>query len=55
MSFFSRVLDATISPESKVAKTEEILDAVGEVVGSLVKPLPETAFRRLLCQERKRS
>jgi lipopolysaccharide/colanic/teichoic acid biosynthesis glycosyltransferase len=55
MSLFSRVLDATISPELKVTKTEEILGAVGDVVGSFVKPLPETEFRRLLCQERKRS
>jgi lipopolysaccharide/colanic/teichoic acid biosynthesis glycosyltransferase len=55
MSLFSRVLDATISPESKVAKTEDILGTVGEGVGSLVKPLPEPAFRRLLSQERKRS
>src|SRR6202171_6835814 len=55
MSLFSRVLDATLSPESKASKVEEKLDAVGEVVSGVVKPLPESAFRRLLCQERKRS
>jgi len=55
MSLFSRVLDATLSPEPKASKAEEKLDAVGEVVSSVVKPLPESAFRRLLCHERKRS
>jgi lipopolysaccharide/colanic/teichoic acid biosynthesis glycosyltransferase len=60
MSLFSRVLDATASPEAKAVKTEEKLDIVGEipgneVLGIHVTPLPETAFRRLLCQERKRS
>jgi len=56
MSLFSRVLDATINTEPKNAETEGRLDSVSEeIVGSVVKPLPETAFRRLLCQERKRS
>jgi lipopolysaccharide/colanic/teichoic acid biosynthesis glycosyltransferase len=55
MSLFSRVLDATLSPESKASKAEEKLDAVGEVLSGIAKPLPESAFRRLLCQERKRS
>jgi lipopolysaccharide/colanic/teichoic acid biosynthesis glycosyltransferase len=56
MSLFSRVLDATISTESKNAKVEGRLNTVSEeTFGSVVKPLPETAFRRVLCQERKRS
>jgi lipopolysaccharide/colanic/teichoic acid biosynthesis glycosyltransferase len=56
MSLISRALDATISPESRAAKNEEILGPVGEFSGdALVKALTETAFRRLLCQERKRS
>ena len=54
MSFLSRVLDATISPESKAAKVEDKLEAVG-IVSSVVEPLPQAAFRRLLSQERKRS
>ena len=56
MSLFSRVLDATISTESKNAKIEGTLDPVSEAsFGNVVKPLSETAFRRVLCQERKRS
>jgi lipopolysaccharide/colanic/teichoic acid biosynthesis glycosyltransferase len=56
MSLFSRVLDATISTESKNSKLEGRLDTVSEeTFGSVAKPLPETAFRRILCQERKRS
>jgi lipopolysaccharide/colanic/teichoic acid biosynthesis glycosyltransferase len=55
MSLFSRVLDATLSPESKSSKAEEKLGAAGEVASGVAKPLPESAFRRLLCQERKRS
>jgi lipopolysaccharide/colanic/teichoic acid biosynthesis glycosyltransferase len=55
MSFFSKMLDATINLEARAAKAEEKLDSVGELVSGVVKPLPETAFRRLLCQERKRS
>jgi lipopolysaccharide/colanic/teichoic acid biosynthesis glycosyltransferase len=56
MSLFSRVLDATISTESKNSKLEGRLDTVSEeTFGSVVKPLEETAFRRVLCQERKRS
>src|ERR1700730_8910067 len=56
MSLFSRVLDATISTESKSAKVEGRLDTVSEeTFGNVVKPLPEPAFRRALCQERKRS
>ena len=54
MSFLSRVLDATISPESKAAKVEAKLETVG-IVSSVVEPLPQAAFRRLLSQERKRS
>lgn len=55
MSFFSKVLDATINLEARTAKAEEKLDAFGDLVSGVVKPLPETVFRRLLCQERKRS
>jgi len=54
MSFLSRVLDATISPESKAANVEDKLEAVS-IVSSVVEPLPQAAFRRLLSQERKRS
>jgi lipopolysaccharide/colanic/teichoic acid biosynthesis glycosyltransferase len=56
MSLFSRVLDATISTESKNANIEGTLDPVSEAsFGNVVKPLSETEFRRVLCQERKRS
>ena len=55
MSFFSKVLDATINLEARTAKAEEELDAVADAVSGAAKPLPELAFRRLLCQERKRS
>src|SRR5258708_6146809 len=55
MSFFSRVLDATISPESKAAKVEDKLGASVSLVSSVLDPLPQAAFRRLLSQERKRS
>ena len=55
MSFFSKVLDATINLEARTAKAEEELDAVADAVSGVAKPLPELAFRRLLCQERKRS
>ena len=55
MSFLSKVLDATINLEARTAKAEEKLDAVAEAVSGVVKPLPESTFRRLLCQERKRS
>jgi lipopolysaccharide/colanic/teichoic acid biosynthesis glycosyltransferase len=56
MSLFSRVLDVTISTESKVQKNEAQLDpAVGEGLSGIAKPLAEAEFRRLLCQERKRS
>ena len=55
MSFLSKVLDATINLEARTAKAEEKLDALGDLVSDVVKPLPETVFRRLLCQERKRS
>ena len=54
MSFLSRVLDATISPESKAAKAEDWFEAPS-VASSVVDPLPQAAFRRILCQERKRS
>jgi len=54
MSFLSRVLDATISPESKAAKAEDRFEAPS-VASSVVDPLPQAAFRRILCQERKRS
>jgi len=55
MSFLSRVLDATISPEPKAAKVEDHLEAAASLVSSMVDPLPQAVFRRLLCQERKRS
>jgi lipopolysaccharide/colanic/teichoic acid biosynthesis glycosyltransferase len=56
MSLFSRVLDVTISTESKVPKNEAQLGpVVGEGFGGFAKPLAEAEFRRLLCQERKRS
>lgn len=55
MSFFSRVLDATISSEPKAAKVEDQLETAASLVSSVVDPLPQAAFRRLLCQERKRS
>ena len=55
MSFFSKVLDATINLEARTAKAEEELDTVADAVNGVPKPLPELAFRRLLCQERKRS
>src|SRR5580765_6360354 len=55
MSFLSRVLDATISPELKTAKAEDHLDAAVSLSTGVVDPLPQAAFRRLLCQERKRS
>jgi lipopolysaccharide/colanic/teichoic acid biosynthesis glycosyltransferase len=54
MSFLSRVLDVTISPESKAAKVEDQFEAA-TLASSVVDPLPEAAFRRVLCQERKRS
>lgn len=55
MSFLSRVLDVTISPESKAAKVEDQFEAVASLASSVVDPLPQAAFRRVLCQERKRS
>jgi lipopolysaccharide/colanic/teichoic acid biosynthesis glycosyltransferase len=56
MSIFSRVLDVTISPESKKTKSEAPLESIsGERCSNLVAALPETEFSRLLCQERKRS
>src|SRR4029077_13047574 len=55
MSFLSRVLDATISPESKATKAEDQFEAANSLASSVVDPLPQAAFRRLLCQERKRS
>jgi lipopolysaccharide/colanic/teichoic acid biosynthesis glycosyltransferase len=56
MSLFSRVLDVTISSESKSADNEANFEFVSsEHFGSVVKPLAEAEFRRLLCQERKRS
>jgi lipopolysaccharide/colanic/teichoic acid biosynthesis glycosyltransferase len=56
MSLFSRVLDVTISSESKTRENEGHLETVSsEQASSVVKPLPEAEFRRLLCQERKRS
>ena len=55
MSFLSRVLDATISPEPKAAKVEDQLEAAVSLSCGLIDPLPQAAFRRLLCQERKRS
>jgi lipopolysaccharide/colanic/teichoic acid biosynthesis glycosyltransferase len=55
MSFLSRVLDATISPEPKAAKVEDQLEAAVSLPCGLIDPLPQAAFRRLLCQERKRS
>jgi lipopolysaccharide/colanic/teichoic acid biosynthesis glycosyltransferase len=55
MSFLSRVLDVTISPESKAAKVEDQFEATASLAASLIDPLPQAAFRRVLCQERKRS
>jgi lipopolysaccharide/colanic/teichoic acid biosynthesis glycosyltransferase len=56
MSLFSRVLNVTISTESKIANSEAQLESVsGERLGGAVKPLAEVEFRRRLCQERKRS
>jgi lipopolysaccharide/colanic/teichoic acid biosynthesis glycosyltransferase len=55
MSFLSRVLDATISPESRAAKVEDQFEAAASLSTNVVDPLPQPAFRRLLCQERKRS
>ena len=56
MSLFSRVLDVAISTESKVLKNEAQHEAVdGEGLSGIVTPLAEPEFRRLLCQERKRS
>jgi lipopolysaccharide/colanic/teichoic acid biosynthesis glycosyltransferase len=55
MSFLSKVLDATISPESKAVEVENHLETLGNLVRGVVDPLPQAAFRRLLCQERKRS
>lgn len=55
MSFLSRVLDVTISPESKAARVEDQFEAVASLASSVVDPLPQAAFRRVLCQERKRS
>jgi lipopolysaccharide/colanic/teichoic acid biosynthesis glycosyltransferase len=55
MSFLSRVLDATISPEPKAAKVEDQLKAAVSLPCGVIDPLPQAAFRRLLCQERKRS
>ena len=56
MSLFSRVLDVAISTESKAPRNEAPLEpAVGEGLSGIAKPLAEGEFRRLLCQERKRS
>jgi lipopolysaccharide/colanic/teichoic acid biosynthesis glycosyltransferase len=49
------VLDATTSADSKAVRASQELDTVTEGIGDFVKPVPESAFRRLLCQERKRS
>jgi lipopolysaccharide/colanic/teichoic acid biosynthesis glycosyltransferase len=56
MSLFSRVLDSAISTESKLSKSDTHLDPLCEQgLGAIAKPVAETEFRRLLCQERKRS
>jgi lipopolysaccharide/colanic/teichoic acid biosynthesis glycosyltransferase len=55
MSFLSRVLDATVSSESRAAKAEPDVDISAELVGGVVRPISQAEFRRLLCQERKRS
>jgi lipopolysaccharide/colanic/teichoic acid biosynthesis glycosyltransferase len=55
MSFLSRVLDATMSAESKVAKAEPSANITAALIGDVAKPIPQAEFRRLLCQERKRS
>jgi lipopolysaccharide/colanic/teichoic acid biosynthesis glycosyltransferase len=56
MSLFSRVLDVAINTELKVPKNETQLGpVVGEGLNGTAKPLGEAEFRRLLCQERKRS
>ena len=56
MSLFSRVLDVAINTESKVPKNEaQPGPVVGEGLSGIAMPLAEAEFRRLLCQERKRS
>jgi lipopolysaccharide/colanic/teichoic acid biosynthesis glycosyltransferase len=55
MSFLSRVLESTISPESKAAKVEDHLEAAASLISNVANPLAQAAFRRLLCHERKRS
>jgi lipopolysaccharide/colanic/teichoic acid biosynthesis glycosyltransferase len=56
MSFFSRVLEATVNTESKKNVPEpEFTPDHEQVSGTIPKPLPQAEFRRILCQERKRS
>jgi lipopolysaccharide/colanic/teichoic acid biosynthesis glycosyltransferase len=56
MSLFSRVLDVATNTESRKTKSDAQLEFVsGASLGGVITPLPENEFRRLLCQERKRS
>jgi lipopolysaccharide/colanic/teichoic acid biosynthesis glycosyltransferase len=56
MSLLSRVLDATASLEWKKTKASGSIDIfTDQFFENVVKPMPEATFRRLLCQERKRS
>lgn len=56
MSLFSRVLDATLSSEQTKPRAKNHADTLAYAPSeSIVKPLPESTFRTLLCQERKRS
>ena len=55
MSFFSKVLDSALSSDSKAVTASQEVDTLAETFGGIVRPLPEKAFRQLLCHERKRS
>ena len=55
MSFFSKVLDSALSSDSKTVTASQEVDTLAEAFGGIVRPLPEKAFRQLLCHERKRS
>jgi len=55
MSLLSRVLEATISPEAKSSKAARSDAFADKLFENVLKPLPETIFRRQLTQERKRS
>lgn len=56
MSLLSRVLDATINSESTKLRAKDDVDTfVYSPSDGIARPLPESAFRCLLSQERKRS